>query len=82
MSDPAVEAAQRAEHPAWAFVDPPGAAKDIAERAAREALTPIRELHKCGLTDNPYYPNDTECVECQEDWPCATARLVYAEEEL
>lgn len=33
-ADPAINAARRAKHPAWAFVDPPG----IATRAAREAL--------------------------------------------
>ena len=79
MSDPAVEAAQRA----WPYLgmmcaDPNG----LAEAAAREALAPIRELHRVGLTDNPYYDNDKECIECREDWPCATARLVYAEGEL
>lgn len=43
MTDPAVEAIQRVKCAAWAFIDPPGAAEDVALRAAREALKPIRE---------------------------------------
>lgn len=81
MSDPAVEAAQRAHD---RLTD--GMCTASLERhritAAREALAPIRELHRVGLTDNPYYDNDKECIECREDWPCATARLVYPSEEL
>lgn len=41
MSDPAVEAAQRA----WMGHTHP-LAQDIAEQGAREALAPLRELHK------------------------------------
>ncbi|WP_457221157.1 hypothetical protein [Mycobacteroides abscessus] len=43
MTDPAVEAIQRVKCAAWAFIDPPGAAEDVALRAAREALRPIQE---------------------------------------
>lgn len=42
MSDPAVEAAQRA----WDYPFPGTAGEAIALSAAREALKPIRELHQ------------------------------------
>jgi hypothetical protein len=98
MSDPAVAAAQRAweaVHPhgsvtlaAKAYGD--DAAASIVIAAAREALKPIRELHA------PHWSNCINaccsgeqckhrsrlCGGCDEYWPCATARLVYAEEEL
>lgn len=86
VADPAVEAAERAKHPAWAFVDPPGAAEDIAERAAREALAPLRDIHR--PYDRPVSYGSTEttrvCSQClgPQSWPCLTARLVYREDEL
>ena len=64
---------------------------DDAEAAAREALAPIRELHKpgteAGYEDEPY------CETCghydglsadftHQPWPCDTARLIYTTEEL
>lgn len=71
--DPAVEAAIRA----WngpVTGDP----YDDMKRAAREALDPIRELHK---PDGPY-GYQTQCVACGLMWPCNTARLIYTTEEL
>ena len=106
MSDPAVAAAQRA----WEAVHPHGsvtlaakaygddAAASIVIEAAREALKPIRELHKpewSNCLDHCCSGEDCKrrtricaagCDEWANDnydfWPCATARLVYAEEEL
>lgn len=91
MSDLAIEAADRslADIPAWDIE-----AYDwerIAVSAAREALAPIRELHKpgtdAGFEDEPY------CETCghydglsadfiHQPWPCGTARLIYTTEEL
>lgn len=72
MSDPAVDAAQRATQPhgiPWAVG--PGR---YALHGAREALAPIRELHR---------PDDSAvCAECDMWWPCSTARLVYTTDEL
>ncbi|AKJ72073.1 hypothetical protein [Gordonia alkanivorans] len=83
-ADPAVHAAQRAKHPAWAFVDPPGAAEDIAIRAAREALAPLRAKHqKVQRPDGTY-----RCTSCRDaygahaDWPTGTDQLLYSEDEL
>lgn len=85
MSDPAVEAAECAA----ATAEYTGRGLVIA--AAREALAPIRELHRPhtegGWEDEPY------CLTCAHEtrtsrdlsyqpWPCATARLVYTTEEL
>lgn len=76
--DPAVEAAQRVWEPHWAL---PGSEGKLAA-AAREALAPIRKLHR---------PSDDEChccrhcLECGDigtEWPCDTARLIYTTEEL
>ncbi|QLF83867.1 hypothetical protein SEA_MOOSEHEAD_58 [Gordonia phage Moosehead] len=81
-SDPAVNAAQRAKHPAWAFIDPPGAAEDIAIRAAREALAPLRPLHQ-PFTVRGHGGDRVECQRCLgRPWPCATARLIYPEDDL
>lgn len=77
MSDPAAEAVNRAYESSDDYLrDGPMLA------AAREALKPIRELHR------PVSVRDEEvCGECsnmatQIDWPCRTARLVYPEGEL
>lgn len=81
MSDPAVEAALRysANLPFGFDSRLTGAALIFA---AREALAPIRELHtpvhqccdECG--------GFQVCAECESWWPCATARLIYREDEL
>ena len=79
MTDPAIEAAQR-----HVYTLPFESRLDGADlvAAAREALAPIRELHR---------RNDRgECSHCisPQDaawgaiWPCETARLVYPEDEL
>ncbi|RPA65773.1 hypothetical protein EF294_03285 [Gordonia oryzae] len=80
MSDPAVEAAWRAFGALWpdqGHFEFDFDSKDYALLTAREMAAPIRELHK---------PRGSgrfqECIECHTPWPCATARLVYTEEEL
>lgn len=80
MSDPAVEAARRA-HPS----DCPGCTEILGEvAAAREALAPIRELHR--PVDGRVYRYCAECYPYgsidNTEWPCATARLVYSEGEM
>lgn len=75
MSDPAVEAAQRA----YAVNCADATVYDEAVTAAREMAKPIRTLHA------PEYDEDLEsnqCYECSDDWPCDTAKLVYTTEEL
>lgn len=67
--DPAVEAAQRArENDAYG---------PTYEEVAREALAPIRELHKMA-----HWNTGHVCDECDLLWPCDTARLIYTTEEL
>lgn len=118
MSDPAIEAAQRA----WIEIVHNDAAFDLNDfeclelvSAAREALKPIRELHRrdtvkvaicqedCDIHVDADCPTDFDfdvCWECYRfakdeidpyfgeadmqpvAWPCATARLIYASEEL
>ncbi|MFT4088970.1 MAG: hypothetical protein QM658_17800 [Gordonia sp. (in: high G+C Gram-positive bacteria)] len=80
LSDPAVEAAQRAWMTQTGSTVPDlYFAIDLLHRqeinAAREALAPIRDLHR------PERPtarlSTTHCVHCLDDWPCATAQLIY-----
>lgn len=74
MTDPAVEAAQRACSCAGTV----HSSRCLAA-AAREALKPIRELHK------PEHGNCNcciDCAECGQGWPCDTAKLIYPTEEL
>lgn len=69
--DPVAEAARRANLK-WA----PRNAQPIPQMidAAREALAPLRELHR---RDGDY------CWTCDHtEWPCPTARLVYPAAEL
>lgn len=72
MTDPAVAAAERVTQPRgipWAVG--PGR---YALHGAREALAPIRELHR---------PDDSAvCAGCDMPWPCATAHLAYTTDEL
>lgn len=85
MNDPAIEAAQRATGGRVSHLVGPGR---YALRGAREMADPIRELHRpdaghspeceCGLAPGAL-PN---CLGCSDDWPCATAKLVYSSEEL
>ncbi|KLO31900.1 hypothetical protein ABW16_01845 [Mycolicibacter heraklionensis] len=78
MSDPAVEAARRA----WKGRQIPMPPDLIV--AAREALTPIRELHRPFTRDYLGGDGRTVCDHClgPVDWPCLTARFAYASEEL
>lgn len=91
MTDPAIEAAQRA----WAANETldgidynPGEgglwAPDAMESAAREALKPIRDLHRPFITNDPRSPHDVVCNHClgPKVWPCSTARFAYTTEEL
>lgn len=89
MSDPAIEAAQRA----WCELYPNsnaklfyrglhttanyGAMSKNLVSSAREMAKSVRELHRRvgGL-------KATVCEACQVYWPCATALLVYSSEEL
>lgn len=85
MTDPAVEAAQRAFDrlaPDWAGVSVSRSARGQAYIAvAREALAPIRALHR-RCRDCVVKP--AHCEDCgpDRDWPCATAKLIYPSEDL
>ncbi|AIM50483.1 hypothetical protein PBI_ZONIA_54 [Mycobacterium phage Zonia] len=84
MNDPAVEAAQRAMRKVH---DYPRPNHDLIT-AAREALKPIRELHRprwsncinacCSGEDCRL--RDRVCEHCEVDWPCDTAKLIYTTE--
>lgn len=76
---PAVEAARRVH-----IARTGGAGVVWADvQAAIEALKPIRELHRSYTSSGGRYTDDLEvCRACDRDWPCATARLIYAAEEL
>lgn len=77
MGDPALEAAERA------LVATRGHGHStVCELAsAREALKPIRDLHRYEFIR---MKNDSleRCSGCRDYWPCPTARLVYTSEEL
>lgn len=77
MSDPAIEAAQRA-----LLQSPNFPVGGYGEACAREALKPIRELHK--PRPDRYAVQLTVCDGCgwTTKWPCATAKLIYTTEEL
>lgn len=77
MTNPFQDAAQRAIEKcrvAQGFFYYPDEQMEIA---AREMAAPIRELHK-----RRQKMTMSICDHCRAPWPCATARLVYAEEEL
>lgn len=52
--------------------------------AAREALAPVRDIHRPFTRDYPGGDGRTVCNHCLGpiDWPCSTARLAYSSEEL
>lgn len=83
MSDPAIEAAQRA------LESHTGGVLQMAD-IAREALKPIRELHKPLFVEaQDATGTDAElCDVCRNErgyrveWPCETAKLIYSAEEL
>lgn len=78
--DPAVEASQRAYQ--QGKHDPYGATMLLA---AREALKPIRELHR---PVKAHGTGQRVCHCCWDafgdyaSWPCATAKFVYNSDEL
>lgn len=92
-TDPAKDAADRA----WDATKTTGVIPDEnpweqSIAAAREALAPIRDLHKRhrdlewdGEWSAPYCQT---CAHefygdlCYQPWPCTTAKLVYSTEEL
>lgn len=77
MSDPVMDAACRVTLPGG--LDP--TALPLMVAAAREALAPIRALHRL---DKELSCADGCCdtCECGHEWPCDTARLVYESSEL
>lgn len=80
MTNPFQEAAQR-HCDKWASWIPAPSMED-AEGGAEEALAPIRKLHQSDHWIDPESDAEPYCVQCMKKWPCPTARLVYAEEEL
>ncbi|MCF3939935.1 hypothetical protein [Gordonia tangerina] len=91
-TDPAIAAAQRAgtdDEGDYMGAGMYSTVFDFAEEAAREALAPLRKLHRKRTAGGEHY-----CTECchmpvtgsyeltYQPWPCATARLVYSTEEL
>lgn len=81
MSDPVVEAAQRA----WvmnAGKPPYPTERELMEAAAREMAKSVQELHK-PVTRTDYTDERwTECTSCCGEWPCETAKRVYPSEDL
>lgn len=102
MSDPAAEAARRTMEKQFGRVwANPSYHMTVRTAAAREALVPLRELHRSvrhpkfedwsdeDFNTLPAHLRAPVCAECihpvsgtNTTWPCATARLVYSEEEL
>ncbi|BBY78911.1 hypothetical protein H7I53_18135 [Mycolicibacterium pulveris] len=95
MSDPAVEAAQRQlaaqfghDWSSMKLIVP--TALRVRTEVAREALKPIRELHKpiwgnCGhmcCSGEECRMRTRVCGHDYDEWPCDTAKLVYTTEEL
>ncbi len=79
MSDPAVDAANRV----WQSDADPTVLPSVA--AAREALKPLRDLHK-PVDRGDGTKGCNHCWDCYDDypkeWPCDTAELIYSTEEL
>ncbi|QSL99826.1 hypothetical protein SEA_ODAY_82 [Gordonia phage ODay] len=81
--DPAIAAAQRAAGLRWTHL-----AFDAIDmrRAAREALLPLRELHR--PVDSLGKTGEKVCATCRDlrgslaDWPTATDQLLYSSSEL
>lgn len=85
MSDPAADAAQRAMGECIAACGDPGeqlgaVLNDLSRAAAREALLPLRELHRPVDGDPGGYMK--VCQHCDTAWPCEDALSLYTTEEL
>ncbi|WP_457214022.1 hypothetical protein [Mycobacteroides abscessus] len=94
MSDPSIEAAQRAWHansdndggdPQLGFDD--RRVWDTAVSAAREMAKSVQELHKRVVAAvwwhiDPEDPTVYIQCSCGSEWPCETAKRVYPSEEL
>lgn len=87
MTDPAIEAAQRALDGMPALSEPmeqpvfKALLSDVGAAAAREMAKSVQELHHAEVIETP----DDKwlgCRECGADWPCETAKRVYPSEEL
>ena len=74
MADPAIEAGNRVFKQFSELANP----TQYTVAAAREALKPIRELHR----PEPYAQGPDYCMGCDNQWPCDTAKLIYTTEEL
>lgn len=81
MADPVIDAAQRA---LAGHARRDKSRQEAMEAAAREALQPVREMHRPYATNDPRSPYGVVCNHClgPKQWPCPTARLVYSDEEL
>lgn len=80
MSDPVVEAAQKA----WAKSEPESDLRVYCEESAREFAKMVRHLHY-----PVWYINKTWCcVTCYDEngkphlWPCITGEKIYSTQEL
>jgi hypothetical protein len=71
--DPAVEAAQRSCSDPTVIRTYVG----LSVAAAREALAPLKELHRVGV-----YGYCKECGHEGGRWPCDSAKLIYPESEI
>lgn len=87
VNDPVMKAVQRAWSRRQLVTNRP---RLHMESAAREALKPIRELHKpkwdncinACCSGEQCKHRSRLCAECDDYWPCKTARLVYVAGEL
>ena len=80
MTDPAVEAANRAAEKIMVCGLGSKLYPSDLILAAREALAPLRELHK--RTVDVLGRPGRICSDCDHNWPCPTAKLIYREDEL
>lgn len=88
--DPAVDAAQRAwdqRYPGGSVSLAASAYNDglgtLALNVAREALKPLRQIHRPSRVVTADGRRWSECMHCYEStWPCDSARLIYADSEL
>jgi hypothetical protein len=87
--DPAIEAAQRVWEQQKSIPFNPQAlwSTNSLIPTAREALGPIRELHKmivdeCGNVRCKTGGVHRVCAHDWDEWPCDTAKLIYSTEEL